>query len=145
METFQNIFNTAAFQNFDLLSSLRSSVNSLQTAGLMDVVDVLIVAYIIYRVMKLLKDTSAARLVKGIIVLLPVSYTHLDVYKRQVTWGWLLCFGVVSSIACPRRRRNPAAEGPRSLLQIVNAFSNGKQYNGSILSESRGEQCPKRY
>lgn len=72
METFQNIFNTAAFQNFDLLSSLRSSVNSLQTAGLMDVVDVLIVAYIIYRVMKLLKDTSAARLVKGIIVLLLV-------------------------------------------------------------------------
>ena len=60
METFQNIFNTAAFQNFDLLSSLRSSVN------------VLIVAYIIYRVMKLLKDTSAARLVKGIIVLLLV-------------------------------------------------------------------------
>lgn len=72
METFQNIFNTAAFQNFDLLSLLRSSVNSLQTAGLMDVVDVLIVAYIIYRVMKLLKDTSAARLVKGIIVLLLV-------------------------------------------------------------------------
>ena len=37
-----------------------------------DSVDVLIVAYIIYRVMKLLKDTSAARLVKGIIVLLLV-------------------------------------------------------------------------
>ena len=36
----------------------------------MDVVDILIVAYIIYRVMKLLKDTSAARLAKGIIVLL---------------------------------------------------------------------------
>ena len=72
METFQNLFNTAPFQNFDLLASLRSSVNSLQTAGPMDLVDILIVAYIIYRVMKLLKDTSAARLIKGIIVLLLV-------------------------------------------------------------------------
>ena len=72
METFQNLFNTAPFQNFDLLGSLRSSVNSLQTAGPMDLVDILVVAYIIYRVMKLLKDTSAARLIKGIVVLLLV-------------------------------------------------------------------------
>ena len=41
----------------------------MQTAGPMDVVDILIVAYIIYRMMKLLKDTSAARLAKGILVL----------------------------------------------------------------------------
>lgn len=68
METFYNF--TEPFQNFDLISSLRSSVSSLQTAGIMDAVDILIVAYIIYRIMKLLKDTSAARLVKGIIVLL---------------------------------------------------------------------------
>ena len=71
MEAFQNLFNPS-FQNFDLLDSLRRSVDSLRTAGLMDVIDILIVAYIIYRLMKLLKDTSAARLVKGIIVLLLV-------------------------------------------------------------------------
>ncbi len=68
METFQNIF-IPPLQNFDLLSSLKSGIASLQTAGPMDVVDILIVAYIIYRMMKLLKDTSAARLAKGILVL----------------------------------------------------------------------------
>lgn len=68
MEAFQNIF-IPPLQNFDLLSSLKSGIASLQTAGPMDVVDILIVAYIIYRMMKLLKDTSAARLAKGILVL----------------------------------------------------------------------------
>lgn len=68
MEAFQNIF-IPPLQNFDLLSSLKSGVASLQTAGPMDVIDILIVAYIIYRMMKLLKDTSAARLAKGILVL----------------------------------------------------------------------------
>ena len=69
MEAFQN-FLSPTFENFDLLNSLQRSFASLTTAGPMDVVDILIVAYIIYRVMKLLKDTSAARLAKGIIVLL---------------------------------------------------------------------------
>lgn len=68
MEAFQD-FIIPPLQNFDLLSSLESGIASLRTAGIMDVVDVLIVAYIIYRMMKLLKDTSAARLAKGIIVL----------------------------------------------------------------------------
>lgn len=68
MEAFQNIF-IPPLQNFDLLSSLKSGIASLQTAGPMDVVDILIVAYIIYRMMKLLKDTSAARLAKGVLVL----------------------------------------------------------------------------
>lgn len=68
MEAFENIF-VPPLQNFDLLASLKSGIASLQTAGPTDVVDVLIVAYIIYRMMKLLKDTSAARLAKGILVL----------------------------------------------------------------------------
>ena len=68
MEAFRE-FIIPPLQYFDLLSSLESGIASLQTAGIMDVVDVLIVAYIIYRMMKLLKDTSAARLAKGIIVL----------------------------------------------------------------------------
>lgn len=69
MEAFQNFFNPT-FQNFNLETLLHNSYYMLQTAGIMDVVDILIVAYIIYRLMKLLKDTSAARLAKGVIWLL---------------------------------------------------------------------------
>ena len=69
MEAFQNFFNPT-FQNFNLETLLHNSYYMLQTVGIMDVVDILIVAYNIYRLMKLLKDTSAARLAKGVIWLL---------------------------------------------------------------------------
>ena len=52
-----------------------------------DVLDILIMTFLIYQGIKLVRETRAAQLVKGIALLLvlylPVSYTHLDVYKRQ--------------------------------------------------------------
>lgn len=69
METFLDFFSPG-LRNFDPWTSLQNSLSALQTAGPMDVVDILIVAYVIYRLMKLLKDTSAARLAKGVIWLL---------------------------------------------------------------------------
>lgn len=50
-------------------SELVPDFTSFRTISFIDVVDILLVAYIIYRLMKLLKDTSAERLFKGIIVL----------------------------------------------------------------------------
>ncbi len=67
MNTFQNLFSPTV-QNMNL-RSLLSSFDYLKTISPMDVIDIFIVAYIIYRLIKLLKDTSAERLVKGIIVL----------------------------------------------------------------------------
>ncbi len=63
----QDIF-TPALQRFNL-RSLLSSFDYLKTISPMDVIDIFLVAYVIYRAIKLLKDTSAERLVKGIIVL----------------------------------------------------------------------------
>lgn len=68
METFLNFLDHGNFDN--IRDSILNSFNAMRTAGPMDVIDILIVAYIIYRLMKLLKDTSAARLAKGIIWLL---------------------------------------------------------------------------
>ena len=45
-----------------MISSFFSAFDQFRTMTPIDVVDILVVAYIIYRVMKLLKDTSAARL-----------------------------------------------------------------------------------
>ncbi len=69
MEFFQSFFSPN-LQNFDLWTSVLNSWYALKTVSIMDVVDILIVSYILYRLMKLLKDTSAARLAKGIIWLL---------------------------------------------------------------------------
>ena len=68
METFLNLVDHGNFDN--IRDSIINSFNAMKTAGPMDVIDILIVAYIIYRLMKLLKDTSAARLAKGVIWLL---------------------------------------------------------------------------
>ena len=68
METFLNFLDHGNFDN--IRNSIINSFNAMKTAGPMDVIDILIVAYIIYRLMKLLKDTSAARLAKGVIWLL---------------------------------------------------------------------------
>ena len=68
METFLNFLDHGNFDN--IRDSIINSFNAMKTAGPMDVIDILIVAYIIYRLMKLLKDTSAARLAKGVIWLL---------------------------------------------------------------------------
>lgn len=69
MEFFQSFFSPN-LQNFDPWTSVLNSWYALKTVSIMDVVDILIVSYILYRLMKLLKDTSAARLAKGIIWLL---------------------------------------------------------------------------
>ena len=51
-----------------------------------DVVDILVVAYIIYRVMKLLKDTSAARLAKGILVLVLIMLFASFLHLTMISW-----------------------------------------------------------
>ena len=80
MDAFLNFFNPGNFDN--MRNSIINSFNAMRTAGPMDIIDILIVAYIIYRLMKLLKDTSAARLAKGVIWLLLIfliaSYAGLN-------------------------------------------------------------------
>ena len=80
MDAFLNFFNPGNFDN--MRNSIINSFNAMRTAGPMDIIDILVVAYIIYRLMKLLKDTSAARLAKGVIWLLLIfliaSYAGLN-------------------------------------------------------------------
>lgn len=66
MEKFQNIISPNI--QFDL-KSIFDNLAGLQSATLVDVIDILIVAYVLYRVMKLLRGTSAERLIKGVAVL----------------------------------------------------------------------------
>lgn len=51
-----------------------------------DVVDILVVTYIIYRVMKLLKDTSAARLAKGILILVLIMLFASFLHLTMISW-----------------------------------------------------------
>jgi len=88
MDTFQNLFSPV-LNNLNFQSIL-SSFDYLKTISPFDIIDILIVAYVIFRAIKLLKDTSAARLAKGIIVLVFVlllstalQFTTISYILRQ--------------------------------------------------------------
>ena len=48
----------------------------LPTIKVMDIVDILVVAFLIYKVIMMVRSTSAARIAKSVLII-PVSYTHL--------------------------------------------------------------------
>lgn len=64
-----NLQNYLPF-NFNFqLGMFRPDLSYFSTISFNDIIDILLVAYIIYRVVKLLRDTSAERLFKGIAIL----------------------------------------------------------------------------
>lgn len=58
----------------DIASYFRTMLNMLSTMGVGDVIDILIVAYLFYKVIGLVRKTNSYNLVKGIIVLLVVLW-----------------------------------------------------------------------
>ena len=52
-----------------LLGAFNTLQRSIELISIQDIIDMGIIAYVIYRGMKLLKDTSAMRLAKGILII----------------------------------------------------------------------------
>jgi uncharacterized protein (TIGR00159 family) len=72
---------------FDVLSGLFSSVSS--RFGVSTVLDILIVAVVLYWLLTLISGTSAATLVRGILILLTVGFLLSNVFNLTMT-GFLL-------------------------------------------------------
>ena len=72
---------------FDVLSGLFSSISS--RFGVSTVLDVLIVAVVLYWLLTLISGTSAATLVRGILILLTVGFLLSNVFNLTMT-GFLL-------------------------------------------------------
>ena len=81
----------------------------LSTITLLDVVDILIVAFILYRVYVMLEDTRAITLAKGILVLLGVtvvaSYFELHVISWLLQKSVTLLFVALPIVFQPELRR----------------------------------------
>ena len=105
-----------------------------------DVVDILVVAYIIYRVMKLLKDTSAERLIKGIIILVGIMLLASMLHLTMISWllqqraqcrlvrrSWS-CFSLSCAVCSSRSARATSAE------LIVPADRTGRRYESMIIA-----------
>lgn len=88
MSTFQTLFSQdIGRMNWrTVLDSFFSAFNQFRTISFTDIIDILIVAYIIYRIMKLLKDTSAERLIKGIIILVGIMLLASMLHLTMISW-----------------------------------------------------------
>ena len=88
MSTFQTLFSQdIGRMNWRTeLDSFFSAFNQFRTISFIDIIDILIVAYIFYRVMKRLKDTSAERLIKGIIILVGIMLLASMLHLTMISW-----------------------------------------------------------
>lgn len=66
--------------------ALRILMRSIQLISVQDVIDMGIMAYVIYRGMKLLKDTSAMRLAKGILIIFITQIVAENLQLNTVSW-----------------------------------------------------------
>ena len=57
-----------------LLGAFNTLQRSIELISIQDIIDMGIIAYVIYRGMKLLKDTSAMRLAKGILIIFAARF-----------------------------------------------------------------------
>ena len=59
---------------------------SIPTLGVMDIVDILVVAFIIYKVMLLIRSTSTARVARSILLLLVMTWLTDVVHMYALNW-----------------------------------------------------------
>lgn len=62
--------------------------NIISGVGIRDVIDVIIVAFVIYKIMGFIKETRAAQLIKGLLIL--VILTFLSDWQDLYTLNWIL-------------------------------------------------------
>ncbi len=91
----------------------------LQNARIKDMIDILIVAYLMYKLVKLLKNTAAARLVKGIVLLLAVMAvaSWAEMYALEFIMSGIMQVGAFAIVVVfqPELRRILEQFGKMSL------------------------------
>ena len=92
-------------------------------AGISDYIDIALVAYLIYRGMRLLRDTAAFRLAKGIIVLFLAMAVAKFFYLNTISWVFeqVMSFGLMGALIIfqPELRRMLEQLGKGSLTKIL--------------------------
>ena len=112
---------------FDYLGSFISALISvIKTSSIFDLLDILIVAYLVYKGIQLVRDTRAGQLIKGIVILLG-AYLLSFIFKLQVL-NWLFVnvfqFGLLAVVVVfqPELRRALEQVGRSKFSTKFNLF-----------------------
>lgn len=107
-------------------------------AGFTDYVDMALVAYLIYRAMKLLRDTAAFRLAKGILVLIVAMTAANLMYLNTISWvlDQVMSFGLMGALIIfqPELRRMLEQIGKGSVTRILMGHEEEKGDVESMIS-----------
>ena len=101
---------------------------NIPTIRVMDVVDILVVALIIYKVLMLIRSTSAARVARGILLLLVVTWVTDIFNMHALNWilNKILELGVIALVIMfqPELRRALEKVGGRTIFSLVDSSAN---------------------
>ena len=93
------------------------------TIQIMDVVDILLVAFVIYKIILMLQTTSSARIAKSIVIilLLTAATSLLNMYLMNYLLDKILEIGLIALVIMfqPEPRRMPEKLGSKSFREIL--------------------------
>jgi len=111
---------------------------SIPTPGVMDIVDILVAAFIIYKVLMLIRSTSAARVARGILLLLLVTWITDIVNMYALNWilNKILELGVIALVIMfqPELRRALEKVGGRTILSLTDTSINRSAKENAITA-----------
>jgi diadenylate cyclase len=111
---------------------------AIPTPGIMDIVDILVVALIIYKVLMLIRSTSAVRVARGILLLLLVTWITDIVNMYALNWilNKILELGVIALVIMfqPELRRALEKVGGRTILSLVDTSTNRSEKENAITA-----------
>lgn len=109
----------------ELISSIREFFAMLPTIGIMDIIDIAIVAVVIYQGVKLLQATSAVRMLRVILLLAVLSWVTNMLEIRTMSWllgrFWELGFIALLIVFQPELRRLMERLGSKSVKGLLDS------------------------
>lgn len=122
----------------NLMELWATFVALVKMAGFSDYIDIALVAYLIYRGMKLLRDTAAFRLVKGILVLFLAMAIANFFYLNTISWVFeqVMSFGLIGVLIIfqPELRRMLEQLGKGSFAKLLIGHEEEKGDTESMIS-----------
>lgn len=109
-------------------SFFQEMFSSIPPLGVMDIVDILVVAFLIYKLMLIIRSTSAARVARSIMLLLVATW--LTDVVHMYTLNWILTrfieVGIIALVIVfqPELRRALERFGGRTMLRFADPLSN---------------------
>ncbi len=116
-----------------LLTTLREYASLIPTPGIMDIVDILVVAYLFYRIFILIRHTPAARIARSILLILLASWLTklLKMHALNYVLTFVLELGAFALIIIfqPELRRALERIGAKSLSSIFTGLEQTGESN----------------